>query len=235
MKKTTEEKPMYLAIVRTATELFFERGFSKTTAMSICRRLNIGTGNLTFYFPTKEHILDVMTRMICDFQWKRMEEAADEGKSSLLAYCLELTTMAAICEESEIMHDIYVSSYTSPLTLETIRANDVEKLKQVFGGYCEGWSDERFVEAEAIVSGIEYATMMTTKHSASLPVRIEGALDSIMMILGVPEETRRLKIKKVLAMDYREIGRQLLCDFKEYTREENERALNRLLERYGFK
>ena len=224
-----------MAIIQVAIELFFEKGFSNTTAAAVCRKADIGTGNLTFYFPTKEHILDVLVTMMCEFQWKLIEEATDEGKSSLLCYCLELATMAAISEENPQMQDFYVSAYSHPITLENIRANDVEKMKQVFGQFCPDWTEEQFVEAEAIVSGIEYATLMTTKHSASLPIRVEGALDVIMKVFNVPEELRRMKVQKVLAMDYRAIAHRVLKDFYSYVSVANEKAISDLLQTYHIK
>lgn len=215
--------------------MFFETGFSKTTAAALCRKANIGTGNLTFYFPTKEHILDELVTMMCEFQWQMMEDAANEGKSSLLAYCLEITTMAAISEEVEQMHDFFVSAYTHPITLETIRINSVEKIKKVFGEYCGGWKEEHIIEAAAMISGIEYATLMTTKHSATMDIRVAGALNAIMMMFGVPEELRKTKTAKVLSMDYRALGRRLLSEFREYTREVNEKAVDEMLATYNLK
>lgn len=235
MARLRRESPTRLAIIQVAIDLFFEKGFSNTTAATVCRKAEIGTGNLTFYFPTKEHILDVLVTMMCDYQWKLIEEATDEGKSSLLSYCLELATMAAISEEIPQMHDFYVSAYSHPMTLENIRSNDVEKMKQVFGAFCPDWTDEQFVEAEAIVSGIEYATLMTTKHSASLPIRIEGALNAIMKVFDVPEELRKIKTQKVLAMDYRSLGRHVFTNFKQYVNEANEKAIEDLLQTYHIK
>lgn len=235
MARLRRESPTRLAIIQVAIDLFFEKGFSNTTAATVCRKAEIGTGNLTFYFPTKEHILDVLVTMMCDYQWKLIEEATDEGKSSLLSYCLELATMAAISEEIPQMHDFYVSAYSHPMTLENIRSNDVEKMKQVFGAFCPDWTDEQFVEAEAIVSGIEYATLMTTKHSASLPIRIEGALNAIMKVFDVPEELRKIKTQKVLAMDYRSLGRHVFSNFKQYVNEANEKAIEDLLQTYHIK
>ena len=75
--------PTKAIIIKSASELFFENGFSKTTATELCKKANISTGNLTFYFPTKEHILADIVKMMCDFQWKEMEKWANEGKSSL--------------------------------------------------------------------------------------------------------------------------------------------------------
>ena len=231
MARTRKPTPTKAIIIKSASELFFENGFSKTTATELCKKANISTGNLTFYFPTKEHILADIVRIMCDFQWTEMEKAADEGKSSLLAYCLELTTMVAVGEEIPQMRDFFVAAYAHGLSLDLIRENDVKKIKQVFRGYTEGWSDEKFTEVEALISGIEYATLSNTEHSASVEHRIEGALNTIMMLLNVPEETRKMKVAKVLAMDYRAIGREVYADFKRYVTETNQHALEKLMKK----
>ena len=229
MARPHKPSRMRLDIIKAATELFFEKGFSKTTSTEVCKRAQIGTGNLTFYFPTKEHILAVLVKMMIDYQWQEMEALTDEGKSSLLAYCLELTTLASIGDEFPEMYDFLAAAYSHPMTLDLIRANDAEKIKQVFAEYTADWSDEKFTEIEAIISGIEYATLMHTEHSAMLAHRIESALNTIMILFGVPEETRKMKIAKVLAMDYRAIGKQVYADFRRYVTEANEQALDELM------
>lgn len=229
MARTRKPTPTKAYIIKHASELFFEHGFSKTTSTELCKKADVSSGNLTFYFPTKEHILAVLVNMMCDFQWKEMKKAADEGKSSLLAYCLELTTMVAISEEMPQMRDFLTASYAHPMTLDIIRENDATKIKQVFGEYTPDWNDEKYIEIEAIISGIEYATIMNTEHSAALEHRIEGALNSIMLLFGVPEETRRIKLNKVLAMDYLAIGRKVYEDFKAYVTETNAHALEEVV------
>ena len=229
MGRNRKPTPTKAVIIKAASELFFEKGFSKTTSTEVCRKADISTGNLTFYFPTKEHILAVLVKMMIDFQWKAMEAQTDEGKSSLLAYCLELSTLAAVSDEFPEMQDFITAAYAHPMTLDLIRTNDTDKIKRVFGEYTENWSDEKYIAVEAVISGIEYATVMKTEHSASLEHRIEGALDTVMSMFGVSVEQRRSKIAKVLAMDYRSIGRKIYGDFKEYVTETNEQALEEVL------
>ena len=222
-------KTTKLDIIRCASELFFEQGYSATSPKHICEVLDISTGNITYYFPTKEHLLAVFVEMLCDFQWELMEMEANEGVSSMLSICLELTAMAAMCEESEIAKDFYLAVYTSPICLEIVRRNDAKRAMKVFKEYCPGWTEEQFTEAETIVSGIEYATMMTTGDSASLETRIAGALNNLLAVYCVPEEVRKAKISKVLALDYRKIGQRVLKDFKTYISQANETALEELI------
>ena len=218
-----------LQIIQLAAKLYIENGYSQTTNKELATRLDISPGNITFYFPTKEHLLSVLVGELCDFQQLLMEQAAEEGKSSLLAYCLELTSMTAACEEDAVARDFFISSYSSELTLRLIRENDTQKTKDIFAPYCADWSDEMWQATENIVSGIEYATLMTREEDIPLAVQIERTLNTIMTIYGVPEEIRRVKIEKVLAMDYRALGRRILTEFKEYIAMINEDNLKKAI------
>ena len=203
-------------ILRVSTAMFLEVGYSKTSPQMIAKELKVSTGNLTYYYPTKEHLLAVLTDLLCKYQWKMIKDEAEDGISLLLAICLELMTMAAACEESEVAKDFFVSTYQSPKCLEIIHNNDTARAKEVFAEYCPDWTDEQFREAEILVAGIEHATLNAIDKTVPLETRISGALNTIMTIYNVPEEIRRIKIEKVLAMDYRSIGKRIFNEFKEY-------------------
>lgn len=212
-KKTSATK---LEIIRVASRLFLEEGYTNTSIREIGEMVGISPGNVMFHFPTKEHLLAQLVDMLCDFQWKLMENEAADSADSVMSICLELMSMAAACEENEIAKDFFISAYQSPMTLDIIRKNDAERAEKVFSDYCKNWTEYQYIEAETLVSGIEYATLMTTEISAPLDVRISGALNQIMNIYDVPEETRKTKIARVLDMDYRAIGQRILKDFIEY-------------------
>ena len=218
-----------LEIIQTATELFLEHGYSGTSPGMISNVLDISTGNLTYHFPTKEHILTELVGMLIGFQWKLMEEEANEGISSVLAICLELTTMASACEEDPVLRDFFLSSYQSPMCLAIIQENDARRAGDVFRPYCPNWTDEQFAEAEILVSGIEYATLMASGGPVPLETRIAGALHSILGIYNIPEEMRQTKLQKVFAMDYKKLGDQARENFRKYVTETNEQALCELL------
>ena len=218
-----------LEIVAEASKQFLEKGYSNTTVSSIAKALEMSKGNLTFYYPTKEHLLAELVDMLCGFNWKQMEKEAGEGISSILAICLELTAMAGASEDDEVIRDFFISSYTSPLCLAVIRKNDAERAKQVFKDYKPDWKHEQFEEAELLVSGIEYATLMTAGTNVKLETRIAGALNIILKVYGIPEEIRDVKLKKVFSMDYRNIGKKSLADFKKYVEKSNNQAFRELL------
>lgn len=211
-------------ILKTATRMFFQNGYSETSPNAIAKELGMSTGNLTYYYPTKEHLLSVLVDSLCQFQRKLIDNETEEGISSVMAVCLELMTMASACESNPIAKDFFISSYQSPVTLKIIRENDTERSKEVYKAYCEGWSEEQFAEAEILVSGIEYATLMSLDEHIPLETRIAGALDKILIIYGVPENLRKTKIQKSLSYDYKNIGERIFKEFKEYVDKITEEA-----------
>ena len=214
-------------IIQIAMRMFLENGFTDTSVKSISNELDISTGNLTFHFPTKEHLLAVLVELLCSFQSHMIEVALNEGSSSMMAMCLELAAIASICDSNAVAKDFYISAYTHPMTLEIIRHNDRERARRIFS--CPGWTDREYTEAETLVSGIEYGTLMTTPSAGPLSVRVAGALHVILRIYGVSEDYRDMMIGRVLEMDYRSLGKRFLSEFNDYVRQISEEHLEQLL------
>lgn len=228
MARVNRSELTKLKIIRYATKKMLETGYTNTQVRAIAKELNISPGNLTFHYRTKEDMLAELVELLCDFQWKMMEEAK-EGYSSTMAVCLELAAMASICEEDEVARDFYLSAYTSPKCLAIIRKNDTARAKGVFKEYCLDWTDENFEEAEILAAGIEYSTLNTSGVTVALETRIAGAMNNILSIFKVPEEIRKMNIDRVLSKDFRELGRRVLNEFKQYVEDTNEQALMELL------
>ena len=142
-------------IIRVASNRFLNDGYTKTTVASMAKSLNMSTGNMTFYFPTKDHMLAELVDMLGKYQWDLMENEAKEENGSVMAICLELLTIASACEQDEVAKDFFLSSYRSEMCMEHIRKNDTDRAKEVLKEYCPDWTDEFFSEAETLVSGIE--------------------------------------------------------------------------------
>ena len=224
MSRINKSELTKLEILQVACRLFLERGYSSTSVRMISDELEMSTGNVTFYFPTKEHMLAELVHLLCAFQFKIMEEEADEGISSIMAVCLELATVTAACHEDEIAKDFFVSAYQSPLCLEIIRENDTKRAKEIFNEYCKDLTHEQFYEREVLVSGIEYSTIMETSDIVSLELQISSAIRCILSIFDVPEDVIKTKIRKVLSLDFRSISRRVFKNFRKYVEKNNEQA-----------
>ena len=220
-------------IVRTATKMIWEKGYSEASIKMIAKELGISTGNITYYYPTKEHLLATLVDALCKFQRNFIDEKSKEGTSTVMAVCLELMIMVHACETDPLAKDFLISCYQSPLTLKIIRENDAARSKFVFKEYCKGWTDEQFEEAEVLVSGIEYATLMSLDEKISVQTRIEGALDKILIIYGVPEGVRKQKIQKALSYDYKNMGERVFKEFIEFVDKATEECFEQMRDMKG--
>lgn len=216
MAKTAKKESTKEKILHTSMRLFLEKGYSKTTVKMVCDELGISKGNFTFYFPAKEDVLAELVDQLCEFQLKLIDYEAAEGLDSIMSVCIELMTVAAACDENEVARDFFVSAFRSPACLERLRYNHVERAKIIFAEQCKDWTDSQFVEAEILVQGIDYATIISDIANLPLETRISGALNQILSIYNVSEEIRKEKIEQVLSMDCRALGKRVLTEFKSY-------------------
>lgn len=209
---TTREK-----IIETANRLFLDEGYTRTPMSRIAKELGISTGNLTFHFPTKEHLLLELVKVMCRLQGEMTLGAARETDiSPLLAYALEITLQTALCERSEIARDFYVSAYTHPLTLTEIRTWDFHKASELFGEYNPNWTEDDFRRTEDIASGIEVAVLMTPcEDKITLDEKIACTLHNLMKIYNVPDTASNRVIEQVLAIDYLTLSEVLLQQYRE--------------------
>lgn len=209
-------------ILQCATKLFLEKGYTDAYVTTIAKTLQISTGNLTFWFPTKEHILAELIKELLAFQKQVEEKKAGEIHSLLVEYLFELAMFASVCVDNPHIKDLVVSAYIYPMSLEIIRANDTERAKKVFGAFCPEWTETEFIQAENVVSGIEYSMFMTENtQKLSFEQRVTSSMDAIMKIYEVPKELRQSIIAEVMAGDYRSKGSHVFEMFCNYVEEKN--------------
>ena len=213
-------------IVQTASEFFFTEGFSNTSPRMIAEKLGLSTGNITYYFKSKEHLLLTIVEELCNFQWNMLKAEIDKGIGSAASICLETMTVAVACEENEIARDFFIATFQSELCRNHLRQNHVERAKKIFAAECAGWTDEQFHQAELLVQGLQYSAIVPTDANIPLKMRLSGALNQILIIYNVNEKTRQEEIQKVLDKDCREISKRVLKAFTGFVKEKNAKTLN---------
>ena len=228
MSKEKNTKTKY-EIIQLAAELFFKKGYSATSPKTIAGELQISPGNLTYYFPTKEHLLAVIVEMLCDFQWNLIEIEAEKGLESITSICIEFMTVAAACQENEIAKDFFTAVYQSELCRDYLRYNHIQRAKRILVEQCSGWSEEAFVIAELMIMGIKHSIITADDSIIPLKERISGALNQILIIYEVEEEIRHKEIDNILHMDCRSLGKKVLSEFIKYVEETNKQALENML------
>lgn len=215
-------------IIQVASKRFFDVGYSNTSPKMIAEELGLSTGNITYYFPSKEHLLSVVVEMLCDFQWKMLEDEIDRGIGSVASICLETMTVAVACDESDVARDFFVSTFQSELCRNYLRSNHVDRAKKIFREDCADWTEEQFQEAELLVMGLQYTAIAPTDADIPLKTRIAGSLNQILSIYNVDEQTRKKEIEEVLAMNDRGISKRVLQGFINFVEKTNKQTLEEM-------
>ena len=174
-------------IIKNAFEHFFSIGYSNTSYKTIAKEMNISTGNITHYFPSKEHLLCTITEMLCEFQWRMFESISENGFGSIGSICMEMMTVATGCEQSEIARNFFSAVFESQMCRNLLRKNHVERSKIIFAKECEGWTEKDFEQAELMVMGLQYSTIAANDAPIPLKEKISGALDQVLYIYRVDE------------------------------------------------
>ncbi|MBR5543054.1 MAG: TetR/AcrR family transcriptional regulator [Oscillospiraceae bacterium] len=148
-----------ISIVRAATKLFLENGYTKTTFKIIEKESGIKVGNITYYFHSKEDLLKVLIEELMDFHAQTIEDIHKNTDDTLFAYAMEITAQIALCEHSQSAWDLYSSAYTLPQTYDHIKIWAAEKNFNLLHERLPQWTEHDFKDVEEVASGIEYAAL----------------------------------------------------------------------------
>lgn len=216
-------------IVQVASEFFLSVGYSATSPKMIANELDISTGNITYYFPSKEHLLLEIVEMLCDFQWEQLKKHTGNDKGTISSICLEMMTVVSACAANDIARDFFTAVFQSEICRNYLRKNHEERAKKIFAKECAEWTDEQFTEAELLIIGLQYTSVVATDASVSAERKALRALDHILSIYNVDEETRKAEIEKVVSSNYREFGKPVLRQFIKYVEDTNIQTLENML------
>ena len=201
-------------IVRGATRLFLEKGFSKTTHRMIAEETGIGLGTITYHFKTKEDLLQLLIEELMDFHSDVIEDSEAKTANKLFSYAMEIAVQIALCENDNKAWDLYYSAYSHPVTFEIIKNWAAKKNYFLLSERMPQLKESDFRAIENITSGIELAafTFPCDRYFA-LEDKIRLTLDSMMKIYDIPQNERKETIDKVLTLDYENIAKDMFNTF----------------------
>ena len=215
-----------LEIMQVAMKMFLEKGFTNTSAKAISNELNISTGNLTFYYPTKEHILLELTKDITEFHTKCINKVSKEH-DDLFSYCWEISSQIMLCEENEQAKDLYLAIYSYPMTLYYVKDWTAEKNKKILGERLSDWTLERFRRVENVTCCIERSALTEPcTENYTIEDKIRLILTCLLKIYDISFEEREKVINEILKTDYHKMGHDLLKQLTRYVEKQNKQALN---------
>ena len=203
-----------IQIVRAATGLFLEKGFSATTQRMIAEKSGIGLGTLTYHFRAKEDLLRLLMEEMMDFHSDMIEEVAENTGDNLFAYAMEIAVQIALCESDKKAWDLYYSAYSHPAIFNYIKDWAAKKTYSLLGAFLPDLRESDFRNLENITSGIELAAFVSPcDRYYSLEEKVMLTLDCMMKIYEIPKEERTRVMQKMAAFDYENLSVEMFDKF----------------------
>jgi len=203
-----------ITIIQSAAKLFLQNGYTKTTIKLVERDSGVKAGNITYYFHSKEELFKVLVEELMDFHANMIEETHARESDVLFAYALEIAAQIALCENNAKAWDLYSAAYSLPQTYEHIKTWAAEKNYRLLKPLLPDWTERDFREKEFVASGIECAALKTAcDRNFPLENKVSLILDSMLLLYGISEETRRKTIEKILKSNYEALAEEMFEKF----------------------
>lgn len=203
-----------IKVIRSATMLFLEQGFSKTTHRQIAKESGIGLGTITYHYKVKEDLLRVLIEEMMDYHLDVIDGSHDETNDNLFSYAIEIAVQIALCETNAKAYDLYYSAYNHPATFDYIKDWAAKKNFHLLREYLPDFTEDDFRRLENVTSGIELAAFTAPKNRYfTLNDKISLFLDSAMKIYDIPESKRKETIEKVVSLDCEKMANEMFDKF----------------------
>lgn len=203
-----------IKIIKCASRLFLEKGFSASSHRMIAKESGFGLGTVTYHYRTKEDMLRLLVEELMDYHLDILEEATEKAKDNLFAYAMEIAIQIALCENNEKAWDLYHSAYNHPETYSYIKDWASRKNYQLLGSLTPELTEADYRKIENITSGIELAAFMSPcDRYFTLDDKISMSLDTMMKAYNISETDRKQTIDKILKLDYKQTAKDLFEKF----------------------
>ncbi len=212
-------------IIRSAARLFLQNGFSSTTLKMISADCGLLQGTIAYHFHTKEDMLYLLVQEMMEFHSKLVEQTEEETGDKLFAYATEITAQISLCEYNSQAWDLYRAAYGLPGTLAVIKEWTARKNYRTFHDSLPDWTERDFRIKENIASSIEFSALTSPCNGEyTLEDKISSVLDALFLLYKVSKEDRERVISKILELDYRNLGQDLLGQFANRLKQSTEEA-----------
>jgi len=203
-----------IKIIRSATKLFLEQGFSKTTHRQIAKESGIGLGTITYHYKVKEDLLRVLIEEMMEYHLDIIDDSYEKTNDKLFAYAIEIAVQIALCETNAKAYDLYYSAYHHPAIFDYIKDWAAKKNYHLLHEYLPDLVEEDFRKIENVTGGMELAAFTAPKNRYfTLQEKISLFLDSMMKIYDIPKNKRKEIIEKVISLDCEKIANDMFERF----------------------
>ena len=199
-------------ILRSASKLFIERGYSETRIRDIANDAKVQYSEVFRLFQDKDSILSALVGLVIEFQFDMTEKHLNGvTDNKLYKYAFETILQLYVAESIEHIREMYAVSYSLPHSSQVIYRTITSKLEDVFKDLHPNLDTKDFYEYEIATAGIMrgFITVPCDMYF-TMERKIRRFLESTLRIYKVSDETIEDVIQFVSKFKFQDIANETL-------------------------
>ena len=208
-------------ILRSASKLFIERGYSETRIRDIANDAKVQYSEVFRLFQDKDSILSALVGLVIEFQFEMTEKYLNGvTDNKLYKYAFETILQLYVAESVEHIREMYAVSYSLPHSSQVIYRTITSKLEDVFKDLHPKLDTKDFYEYEIATAGIMrgFITVPCDMYF-TMERKIRRFLESTLRIYKVSDETIEDVISFVSKFNFQDIANELLHSLFTYLKD----------------
>ena len=191
IRNEAETAEIYKKVLTSATALFIEKGFERTTIMDISKASGIPKSKILYEMKSKEDILGMLVSKFLN----KVTEASDEVTKKLtdnkiFTFMANEVLQIYMAEMNEYMRNLYLAAYSMPKTSEEVLRRRTDMLYENFADMFPTFAAKDFYELEIASIGIMrgYMTVPCDMYF-TIEAKAERLITTMLRIYEIDKET----------------------------------------------
>lgn len=114
-------------IIRQASRLFIQQGYTKTTIRQIAQVCNLGRGHLYYYFKKKEDIVLYLYKSLIERIYVYISESKEETIDPLISYAITQSIYIKVIATNQDLFRLYIEASE----IDSVRKEYLNTLKEI--------------------------------------------------------------------------------------------------------
>ena len=154
MSRDRQSDEVRSRVVRTALQLFIEKGYEDATIRQISELSGVSSGSIYHFFSDKEGVFQHLTLQMFETTLQVAERRAERHKDAYLTLALKWAYLVRLFSADKRMAELFSVAYRSwKISRELLRAA-ASRHQKLLGAVLPDWNEEQFFIATLQLGGV---------------------------------------------------------------------------------
>lgn len=190
-------------IIKEASKLFIQQGYTKTTIRQIADACNLGRGHLYYYFKKKEDIVLYLYKNLIEQIYAYISKSAYESINPLVSYAITQSIYIKVIATNQDLFRMYIEASE----IDSVRKEYLKTLKEILDKNLEQFNYSftlKDINLSIIIGSAGEDELLRRFYKEDIPLSLDEIIESTiktrLLLLNIPQdEVNCILLKSQLA------------------------------------